>query len=163
MMKSCFKKEMENSGPMKRVGFNYIEVKEYPIILGDNPSISDGIPVTIGWKPQKTIMLELEYFELYRPDRKPPKEMKLSSEDRTYLVLMSGSTLQEIGRASMAAKKIQNLRAKSFFHKTHWEHLIGTLDNKLNASKMKKHPSVQFTRIPREATTVLSSWANAAA
>jgi hypothetical protein len=51
----------------RRVVFGRIEIKEYSYMLGDNPSVSDGAPLTIAWKSQRKVVFEVEYYEAYHP------------------------------------------------------------------------------------------------
>ena len=90
-MKSSLKKEEKNSedtsssSSIKCVWFNEIFVREYPIILGDNPLAITGIPITIDWQFQKEFKFDTDSFELYRPQRKQKNELKLPSEKRVEL------------------------------------------------------------------------------
>ena len=70
---------------MKKVWFDQLEVREYPMILGDNPATSEGAPVTIDWEFQNEFLVDVEYFELYRPSRKSKDHFKLSSKRRVEL------------------------------------------------------------------------------
>ena len=44
-------------GPKRNVSFSHQSVREYEVTLGDNPSVSSGFPVSLGWRydPQETI------------------------------------------------------------------------------------------------------------
>ena len=47
----------EQPGPKRNVSFSHQSVREYEVTLGDNPSVSSGFPVSLGWRydPQETI------------------------------------------------------------------------------------------------------------
>ena len=83
-LKSCLKKPGSRSAP-KKTWFDSIYVREFPIILGDNPSAAEGVPITIDWKHQKEVILDVEYFELYRPERRRKKELKICPFERVEL------------------------------------------------------------------------------
>ena len=52
----------------RKVWFDRIQVLEHAYELGDNPSVSDGAPLTISWKCQSKKTYEIEYYEeIYRP------------------------------------------------------------------------------------------------
>lgn len=80
----------------KHVSFATIEIFEFPITLGDSPSVSDGPPLTIGWKPQKITALDLDYFEKFRPQRRHRRDLILDTSTREDLLLRSGVTFDEI-------------------------------------------------------------------
>ncbi len=48
------------------VSFQNVSVREYPRCVGDNPSVSSGPPLTIGWEPVKTEELSIEDYEKRR-------------------------------------------------------------------------------------------------
>jgi hypothetical protein len=155
-MRSCLKKEEEGPGPMKKVCFDLIQVREMPIILGDNPAVSDGVPITIGWKFQKETTVEVDYFELYRPHRKKKEKLHLSNKKRVELALAGGSDLHKIGQARMEVEKIQKLRLKAG-QKNNWELLREGLDRRLYPSKA---PVVKFTRVATRDPKIASCWEN---
>jgi hypothetical protein len=45
------------------VSFGRIEIREYPYDLGDNPSVSAGVPVTLGWDYTDEYDFEVENYE----------------------------------------------------------------------------------------------------
>ena len=72
-------------GKKKNVWFDIVEVIEFPIELGDNPAVSEGAPLTVGWKYQKRKSYEIDYYEVYRDDRRERKDLALTMEQRTGL------------------------------------------------------------------------------
>jgi hypothetical protein len=156
-MKSCLKKEEEGPGPMKKVCFDQIQVREMPIILGDNPAVSAGVPITIGWKFQKEITVEVDYFEFYRPQRRKKEKLRLSNKKRVELALAGGSALAEIGQARIEVETIQKLRSKTG-QKNKWELLREGLDRRLNRSKAPD--VVKFTKVATRDPKIASCWEN---
>ena len=77
----------------KKIWFNKVEIKEYPIILGDNPSTSDGVPLTIDWKPQRYEQWDLHDYEINhhynqnfkRQNRRHGKHLMIPATERTQL------------------------------------------------------------------------------
>lgn len=69
-MKSCLKTSAEhydegepNTQP-KTVNFGRLEFREYPIIMGANPSVSEGVPVTIDWDHFGEYDVDIESYEI---------------------------------------------------------------------------------------------------
>lgn len=48
------------------VSFGQIEIREYPRCLGDNPSVTVGPPISMGWKHDQAYRLDLSEYEIYR-------------------------------------------------------------------------------------------------
>lgn len=69
----------------RRVAFCRIQIHQFDRILGDNPSCSEGAPVTFGQEPHTRTAFELEYYEAYNPsDKRRRKEaLKLSAPERS--------------------------------------------------------------------------------
>jgi hypothetical protein len=97
MRKSCIKQQPDESSTSsssnkssswhtrrRRVCFGRIEIKEHSYEMGDNPSVSDGAPLTIAWKSQKEVVFDVEYYEAYHPsqERKRKDAFKLSVSRR---------------------------------------------------------------------------------
>lgn len=54
------------SGAMKEVAWGELTTLEFKNILGDNPSVSEGVPLSIGWKPVRKEQVSIEYHEYLR-------------------------------------------------------------------------------------------------
>ena len=63
----------------KRVEFTFLEVREYPVVLGDNPSVTEGPPITIDWghDPSTKFVLDVNSFERMRGNRRPACDLVL--------------------------------------------------------------------------------------
>lgn len=74
----------------KRVEFAFLEVREYPVVLGDNPSVLEGPPITIDWghDPSTEFVLDVNTFERMRGNRRTSAELVLPKNvrERWYVV-----------------------------------------------------------------------------
>eukprot|EP00429_Kryptoperidinium_foliaceum_P047022 CAMPEP_0176100856 /NCGR_PEP_ID=MMETSP0120_2-20121206/50586_1 /TAXON_ID=160619 /ORGANISM="Kryptoperidinium foliaceum, Strain CCMP 1326" /LENGTH=228 /DNA_ID=CAMNT_0017434905 /DNA_START=88 /DNA_END=774 /DNA_ORIENTATION=- len=101
-------------GASKKVFFDEIHVQEYPIILGDNPAVSSGAPITIGWDSFNSQTVDLDFFEYCRtPDRRGRKKLILSVRRRAQCLLASGYSLEDIAMATLGAEETKKMRAES--------------------------------------------------
>lgn len=68
-IKSCLKIDGSSSFTKKGVCFGDLVIYEFPNILGDNPAVSDGAPLTIGWKHDSKNIVAVDYYEFLRTQR----------------------------------------------------------------------------------------------
>lgn len=96
----------------KSVSFGNVIIFTHPIILGDNPSVSCGAPIQIGWELIRTEIRNLEMFEYTHQDRRRGRyELKIAVERRGRMLLRAGYSIHEIGEAAVNAGKIRKERA----------------------------------------------------
>jgi hypothetical protein len=95
----------------KRVSFGNVIIFTHPIILGDNPGVSSGAPIQIGWEQLGTEKRKLEMFEYTRQKRRRACELKIPVEIRGRMLLRAGCSIEEIGEAAVNASKIRKERA----------------------------------------------------
>jgi hypothetical protein len=79
----------ETNDRSKSVSFGKVRVRSYPLILGDNPSCSGGLPVTLDWES----IGQSEEFDLnvIDSDDLPKRPVaRLSSQSRLALLLRRG-------------------------------------------------------------------------
>jgi len=99
---------------LKKVYFDRICIREYPIILGDNPAVSDGVPVTIGWDCLDEYNVSLSVYEYTKgPMRRTRKKLMISSKKRIRFLVEAGYSPMEIGDAIMDVEKAKLERLKS--------------------------------------------------
>lgn len=58
----------ETKAPTRRVSFSYVVVREFPRCLGDNPSVTEGPPLSIGWNPCHEYTKDVEAYEQQRDE-----------------------------------------------------------------------------------------------
>jgi hypothetical protein len=70
------------------IRWSTVEIREYAIILGDNPSVIRGVPLTMDWTPLSSISLELEDYERLKPHPpRRPEQMLRNASQREELLL----------------------------------------------------------------------------
>ena len=72
--------------PRRRVGFSTVEIRKYPIIMGDHPDCSCGPPISIGWDYNDPIEVSLQLYEEMRPPRRHFAELVLPFRLRRELI-----------------------------------------------------------------------------
>lgn len=78
-MSTSTKKALE-----KGVSWGEVEILVFPNILGDNPGVSYGAPLTIGWKPESKETVGVDCFEYFRQSRprRNRKDLMMKSTSR---------------------------------------------------------------------------------
>lgn len=61
----------------KEVAFSDLIIFEFPNLLGDNPGVSEGAPLTIGWKHVTKNVVAVDYYEYLRQSRPRRKRREL--------------------------------------------------------------------------------------
>lgn len=100
------------------VTFASITIREYPIELGDNPSVSSGPPIAIGWSFMTEQTIPFDEYERSRPYHRSLYEMIIPSSTRTDILCdadISLRLIQETVRTVNVTKRqrrrtVQSLR-----------------------------------------------------
>ncbi|KAL3916448.1 MAG: hypothetical protein SGILL_005173 [Bacillariaceae sp.] len=98
---------------IKSVRFGRIVITEFPVILGDNPAVTSGAPVTIDWKPQGERNYSIHAYERCRPIRRRRRRLLISVSNRAILLLAAGYSIDDIADASINAQQIKFSRQES--------------------------------------------------
>ena len=103
------------------VTFGELTIIEFPIELGDNPSVSNGCPIRMGSEPLRTSTRNLELYEYIRKDtRRHRTRLPMSVPLRAEILFAAGYTMDQIMKATMAAEEIKALRNDSLKKMTGW-------------------------------------------
>ena len=70
----------------KRVTFDRLHIQEYPVILGDHPATSSGLPVTLDWTVANYYQLEVNQYENAATRRRAGLELRMPPEVRRELL-----------------------------------------------------------------------------
>ena len=94
------------------VKFNSIQIRNYDITLGDNPSCNYGPPVTLDWNYDEMEPISVDAYEegRGRPPRKMHQLHMLSRQRANLLKITAGVTDDELASVMDELRKIQKQR-----------------------------------------------------
>jgi hypothetical protein len=89
------------------VRFSCVEIRHYPIILGDHPCVKLGAPLSIDWEHESSVSLPVNDFEQHRiPVRRHmPAELLRTSRERHAILKHAGYGDEEIKEAAQNASR----------------------------------------------------------
>lgn len=88
------------------LGFKNVMIREYEVVPGCNPSVSNGAPVELGWAHAIEKHIKIDMYEDARHGRRRFKgQMRMPKEVRRNVLLHHGHTKKDIKRAAKDAKK----------------------------------------------------------
>lgn len=104
------KERLQEAGLSKlQVSFDTLHIREYPIILGANPAVSQGPPLEIDWKHQDEETWKIDLYEKTRPDRRTYLEMNIPMELRIQILSKTGESIKNM---NIRAKEMKAIRIK---------------------------------------------------
>jgi hypothetical protein len=106
----------------KSVSFDSnVAIREFPMILGDNPAVSSGgPPIQLDWEPQNESTKNMDLYEYLKADRRR-KRPYLTSNERQKIVQNAGYTKEEINDAIVGVLQIRKLRTESMEETGGWD------------------------------------------
>jgi hypothetical protein len=102
-------KESEN----KKVHFSTIDLHVHRLVLGDNPSISSGPPLTIGWRSEFSTQLSVDEYEQHHPDRRGKYALQVPRSLREDWLKDEGYSRSEMKEAETSALVVKAHRTKA--------------------------------------------------
>lgn len=98
----------------KRVSFAHIEIRRYPITLGEHPECSCGPPITLDWDYQVLAPVEVDRYETTRDQPRKTHQLFVPTEKRrNMLIWHCGCTEEDLEEAEREVMRIRRLRKKS--------------------------------------------------
>ena len=96
-----------------RVNFSHVTIREYSRECGDNPSVSSGPPLTLGWDYNEKGKLDIECYEADKTCSE--RECKrLSAEEREHLLInIGGHSHRRVLTAQYEAQLAHQQRSKT--------------------------------------------------
>jgi hypothetical protein len=98
----------------KSVGFSRISIREFPLLPGDNPSVSGGPPVTLGW--DNSCERTFDFHDYENAKIVPPRsqiEMRIPAQTRSNLLREFGHSWKSIHESVRAANISRRQRSNS--------------------------------------------------
>ena len=92
-----------------------LTIREYPIILGDNPACKQGAPIQIGWDVMNCYTRNLELYEYTRAESRTQNKKRLPMPfvKRSQMLLDAGYTREQIIQRVFEVADRQKLLADS--------------------------------------------------
>ena len=113
-LSSCSHSRRDGLLRSSSVKFDKIQVREYECTLGDNPSVSAGPSVSLGWKYTPEKELDVECYESRRPTRRTKQELAIPVKIREDMLVREwGCTVPELRRQSSATDLIKEQRRET--------------------------------------------------
>mmetsp|Transcript_10065 Transcript_10065/g.12708 ORF Transcript_10065/g.12708 Transcript_10065/m.12708 type:complete len:203 (+) Transcript_10065:45-653(+) len=105
-----------SSSSSRSVSFDQVEIREYSITIGDNPSCSNGPPLSLGWTySNDENHLPLDQYEQYRDGhRRPMHQMKVPARIRYDMLREWDVPTSVIANAQRECAEIQRQRSRTF-------------------------------------------------
>jgi hypothetical protein len=95
----------------KAVSFGLIHVREYDRVVGDNPSVKFGPPISIGWDFVQKQALPVDVYESTKLPRE--EDLHMSSIDRRLILRGFDVSWAEIRAAEEEVQKIRKERLQT--------------------------------------------------
>ena len=107
----------------KSVSFTTLTIREYPIEIGDNPSVVKGVPITIGWEYLNEYNIGINAYEASRPNRRYKLELRTESLYRVRMLKHLGYSTNDI-RECLKQVNVERSRRQRTKEILHFETLI---------------------------------------
>ena len=97
------------------VRFDSVQMREFDLTLGDNPSVSRGVPIALDWNYNpKPIVQTLEEYELDRRPRRDKNDLALPPARRAHLLHQEwGVSIRDLRQTVAETDHIRNQRWQS--------------------------------------------------
>jgi hypothetical protein len=92
--------------------FSQIDIREYPICIGDNPGGSSGTPLSIEWKHVSEVKIGVEEYESSRPAPRDHGSLWMKASIRDDILKRIGYSIKDI-RTGTKPVNIERARRKS--------------------------------------------------
>lgn len=98
-----------------RVSFSTVEVRHYERILGDNPGVSSGPPLSIGWNyyEDRTLRVSVDEYEYYHNPCQDESDMVLSRYERESILEGLGYSEKDVARSIRQNYKMKRNRRQT--------------------------------------------------
>ena len=104
-----------DSSPLRKVtiGFSSITIREHPVIPGENPGVSCGVPLTLDWEHVFEDKFDLDEFESNKTQKRRQVEMKIPASKRADMLRKNGFGWVDIQKSIKQANISRHKRKKT--------------------------------------------------
>lgn len=109
---SCSLSSSSSSERRKSVRFDRVNIREYDVTVGDNPSCSSGVPITLSWKYKVHEGIPLDQYEMQNTTSRG-NAIQLNAGDRYAMLTKNGVPDSEIIEAHEECQRVQKERRET--------------------------------------------------
>ena len=142
--------EKDGSKAMRRCAFSCVDIREHERIAGDNPCVSKGVPLSIGWGFYQHESIDLDNYEANKGPARDKIEMMVPAEIRKQILLKEFNvSLNDINTAikSVNISKKQRRQTVANEHLEGWEEAVQSAKRKLNRFTKKTSKSKEEEKL----------------
>jgi hypothetical protein len=105
------------------IHWSTVEINSHAVILGDNPSVSSGPPITIGWKAFESVKVTVAEYEECNLNHRSPRALLLPKTVREDWLRNVGYSRKELESTAQAIQKTKEGRRSSAGDGRGWSRL----------------------------------------
>lgn len=112
------RKNREKRSGQSGVSFGSVNVREYERIIGDNPAVSAGVPIGLGWSYSNYLEVDVDIYEssVRKPGPRTRRDFFLTPQNRISILRDEyGCSNDEITKAKELAAEVRYQRQVSIF------------------------------------------------
>lgn len=139
---------------LTRCSFSCVDIREHERIAGDNPCVSKGVPLSIGWGYYQHDPISLDNYEANKGPPRDKIEMMVPEEVRKQMLIQEFKvSLNEINAAikSVNISKKQRRQTIANEHMEGWEEVMQSAKRKLNRFTKKTSKSKEEEKLWEDA------------
>ena len=111
---SLHKQPLQKTKPLSlSVSFDKIHIREHAMILGDNPCVSQGPPVSIDWEAQEEFVYNIFEYEEVRGSARKTFQMVIPRAAREALLKKAGYSRWDFAQVIRQVNRTKNQRKKT--------------------------------------------------
>uniref|UniRef100_A0A6U2PXV6 Uncharacterized protein n=1 Tax=Leptocylindrus danicus TaxID=163516 RepID=A0A6U2PXV6_9STRA len=119
----------------KKVSFSSIEIREFNVVLGDNPC-AYGPSLSLGWNCHRNFTMEVDNYEESKPVRRSQKQMQLPRYVRERILMDFGFSRREMNEAIEESTVIKKQRQQTVDRHDMIQKVKGIFNCRLKRKKM---------------------------
>ncbi|GAX23158.1 hypothetical protein FisN_33Lh051 [Fistulifera solaris] len=99
----------------KTIRFSTVHIHEHLLVLGDNPAVSRGVPLTLAWESCYSKVYSIEEYEKRRQPKRRQNSLPsaYTPQQREAIAKLNGSSKKAIQSAGVHVKEIQQSREEA--------------------------------------------------
>merc|ERR1712157_296310 len=95
------------------VSFQSVEIREYEVTIGDNPSCRKGVPIGLSWNYNPLDSIDIAEYETRKGGRRRRSKKRLIVDEKKREIMLNEHNKEDIARVKKEIAKVQHSRKMS--------------------------------------------------